>query len=103
MKCWPLTVIRTSALLPANCARELTTVHETRKLSETTTNACWYVTRHTKPIDMTGLIISISKDDPVPKFSYIKKPPLDQWIHLERTVVVAAVENGLVIIMSTLH
>jgi len=103
MKCWPLTVIRTSALLPANCARELTTVHETRKLSETTTNACWYVTRCTKPIDMTGLIISISKDDPVPKFSYIKKPPLDQWIRLERVVVIDMAGDGLAIVMSTLH
>jgi len=103
MKCWPLDVIRTSALLPGHCAWELKIAHATRRLSKMTVNACWHVARRTEPVEMTGLVMAVSKNDPVPKFTYTEKPPFDQWRRLDRIVIVEMSKSELMIVMSTLH
>jgi len=103
MRCWPLDVIRTSALLPAHCAWELRIVHETRHLSQMAINACWHVARRTEPVEMTGLVMVKSDDDLAPKFTYLREPPFEQWKRLDRIVIVDAFHGGLEIVMSTSH
>jgi hypothetical protein len=102
MRCWPLSVIRTSPLLPGDCAWELDAVCETYGLSQRASDACGYVAGRTKPVQMDGLVECRIANDLVPHFVYTARPPLQQWQRLERAVMTDA-DAGYVVIISTLH
>ena len=100
MRYWPLSVIRTSPLLPGDCAAELDSFCEKRKLSPRACGACEFVIRKTRAVRSDNLVMARSN---VVKFIYLARPTQEQWNRLERISFVTDPDGSIFITVEPLH
>lgn len=102
MRYWPMSVIRTSPLLPGDCAAELHFIFA-KLMSTRTLQACEHVANQTQSVNADGLVV-MEGDPEVPyKLVYTQRPTQEQWERLERTVIIDAPGNALVFFMDPLQ
>lgn len=102
MRCWPLSVIRTSPLLPASCMAELDEVCKTKQMTVLTLQTCGSVAMKTQPVEMDGLVIIESEDATQLRFAYMKLPSAEQWARVERAMVIEAPDR-LIFMIEAVH
>lgn len=101
MNYWPLSTVKTSPLMPAAYAWELSLVYKTCRLSPLVFQACGEVARQTQPVQ-TGLIIIESANAPS-RHAYTELPTWEEWFRLERGGVIEASDGMLYVIIDALH
>jgi hypothetical protein len=103
MRYWPFSVLRTSPLLPQDCAAELDAYTGGLKLSKRACTACVQVLKHTKAIAESNLIVTIDNVTMRPSMTYTSRPTQEQWTRLERINVVQGFEGSIFILATPLH
>ena len=103
MRYWPISVVRTSPLLPGPCAVELNIMYATRRLSPYTFEMCGAVADHTEAVNMDGLAIVDNEEMQTISFTYAKRPPMEQWERMERGAVVERSRHYYVLMVHALQ
>jgi len=85
---WPISVVRTSPLLPGDCAAELDALPAKLTLSIRACEACIYVIERTPPVKQDDLIAMEGDEKTIPKLVYAKQPTAEQWVRLERIAMI---------------
>lgn len=88
MRYWPMSVIRTSPLLPGDCAAELGKLYSTLEMTPRAFSACGFVVERTKPMNQDGLVVMEGDETVMPKLVYMKRPTVEQWTRLERAAFI---------------
>jgi hypothetical protein len=97
MRYWPLSVLRTSPLLPGDCAAELDAFRVKRELSARASNACEYVLQRIPAVVSPDLVLTTSV------LAYMKYPTKKQWERLERMNIIQESDGTLFIFTAPLH
>lgn len=105
MRYWPLSLLRTSPLLPHACAPELDNLYYTVKMSPFTLNACGMVVQNTKALTASNMIAMEGDKSTTPKLIYVTRPTEAEWKRLERGVVVEINNRGCdwIFLVDSLH
>ena len=85
---WPLSVIRTSPLLPGDCAMELDALPTKLALTVRACEACIFVVERTPPFEQDSLVAMEGDAKTVPKLIFVKQPASEQWARLERIAII---------------
>lgn len=104
MKCWPLSAITTSHLMPWRFAPDFYRVQVQHGdfMPPAAVQACGDVALQTIPVDMPNLGIVDSEGSP-PRRIYFDYPNFDEWMKLERECVVQGDSGMLFLIIDALH
>lgn len=88
MHFWPMSVIRTSPLLPGDCAAEVDSLYAAEQMTYRAFSACAFVAARTKPVVQKNLVAMEGDGSMLPKLVYMKRPTQDEWGRLERAVII---------------
>jgi hypothetical protein len=102
MRYWPLSVIRTSPLLPGDCVAELDALYQNMSLSRRTFDACAFVANRTEAVAAGGLVVIENDDHSVLRLAYLKCPTPAEWERLERAHIIEA-PGRLIFMLNPLH
>lgn len=102
MKYWPMSIVKSSPLMPPVFAWELFRVYETCYLSAPAFQACGDVAQQTQPASMPNLAVVESIGAPARQL-YTNYPDWEEWSRLERGGVFEASNGVLHVIIDALH
>lgn len=105
MRYWPLSVIRTSPLLPGDCAAELDSIYRAMAITERTFQACGFVVQRTEALTAAGLVVMEGDATTTLKLAYMSRPTQEQWERLERACIVPGPDspNHFIFLVDPLH
>lgn len=98
---WPLSVLKTSPLMPAQYAWELLRF-TTHLPSPGAYYACIEVAKQTPAVPAPGLVV-IETVNGTGRFMYTDYPKFEEWARLERVAAVEGMDGFMCMVMDVLH